>query len=98
MIGHDEHVLVGRERLNCPGNKVYQCVAIGHVHLSGIGYELRVHPVQVVVLCDIETPSRGPVAIASITCLIPVHLGDNVHAIAGADPFGLIQVDIDGLL
>jgi hypothetical protein len=91
-------VLVRRKLLDGPGHKIDQRSAIGHVHLAQVRCQLGTHPLQISILGDIEALGCRPVAVALVAGSIAVHLGHDVHALAGADALGLIQVDIDVLL
>ena len=98
MVGHDQHVFVGRIILGGPDDELYQGVCVPHADLAQVHELLRTHALQIVVAGNVIAAGAGPIAVAGIAAAIAVYLGHNVDLFGRADALGFVEVNVNVLL
>ena len=98
VVRENQRVFVGGVVLHAPLDEIDEAARIGHVDFAHILYNRRVDLVEVIILGNQITTGAGDIAVACVTALEAVKLGNDFDIVTGADAFRLVEVGEDVLL
>ena len=81
VVGHNQHVFIGRIGLRGPRHEINQRIGIGHIHFAQVGKFAGFDSREIIILLDEKAFGSCPIAVAIKRAIVAIHLRHNLHPI-----------------